>query len=277
VPDEKFAGEKNCVSLLFSFTVHQPSFLFPGFALAGGHVVDTRLKFDFLKQPDNTTCGPTCLHAVYRYHGDILPLEQVIAEAPAFEGGGTLAVMLGCHALRRGYDARIFTFNLRVFDPTWFNAEGKIKEGLLLEEKLKAQIKVKPKEKLQHACQNYIEFLRLGGKVRMEDLTGNLIRRYLRQSIPVLTGLSSTYLYREPREIQATTQPDDILGLPSGHFVVLCGYDSVERTVVVADPFHPNPLSVNYKYEVSLDRVVCSILLGILTYDANLLIVRPKK
>ena len=32
----------------------------------------------------------------------------------------TLAVLLGCHALRRGYEATIYTFNLQVFDPTWF-------------------------------------------------------------------------------------------------------------------------------------------------------------
>lgn len=238
-------------------------------------MVDTRLQFEFLKQPDNTTCGPTCLHAVYRYHGDSMPLTQVIDEAPAFDDGGTLAVMLGCHALRRGYDVRIFTFNLQVFDPTWFNAEGHVQDGLQLEEKLRAQMQIKPKQKLKQACQSYIEYLQLGGKLRMEDLTGNLIRRYLRQSVPVLTGLSSTYLYRERRENSETSQPDDVAGRPSGHFVVLCGYDSIERTVLVADPFHPNPLSLNYKYEVSLDRVVCSIMLGILTYDANLLIVRP--
>lgn len=239
--------------------------------------MDTRLQFEFLQQPDNTTCGPTCLHAVYSYYGDELLLAEVIEEVPAFAEGGTLAVMLGCHALRRGYDVRIFTFNLQVFDPTWFNADGHLLEVPMVEEKLRAQIKAKPEEKLIRACESYIEFLKLGGKLRMEDLTGNLIRRYLKQSIPVLTGLSATYLYRERREISATSLPDDVAGVPSGHFAVLCGYDSIERSILVADPFHPNPLSVNYKYEVSLDRVVCSILLGILTYDANLLIVRPKE
>ncbi|MFO0999494.1 MAG: hypothetical protein U0936_04100 [Planctomycetaceae bacterium] len=239
--------------------------------------MDTRLQFEFLKQPDNTTCGPTCLHAVYSYYGDELPLQEVIDEVPVFADGGTLAVMLGCHALRRGYDARIFTFNLQVFDPTWFNPDGHLLEGLNVDDKLRAQMEAKPKEKLRVACETYIEFMKLGGKIRMEDLTGNLIRRYLKQSIPVLTGLSATYLYRERREIPATSTPDDIAGLPSGHFAVLCGYDSIERSVLVADPFHPNPLSTNYKYEVSLDRVVCSILLGILTYDANLLIVRPRE
>ena len=39
-----------------------------------------RLHLDILPQPDLFTCGPTSLHAVYRYHGDDIPLEQVIAE-----------------------------------------------------------------------------------------------------------------------------------------------------------------------------------------------------
>src|SRR5437762_675447 len=34
-----------------------------------------RLPVETLPQPDETTCGPTCLHAVYRYWGDREPLE----------------------------------------------------------------------------------------------------------------------------------------------------------------------------------------------------------
>lgn len=61
-----------------------------------------RMRFDFkiLPQPDNTTCGPTCLHAVYHHFGERMPLPQVIQEAYSFEGGGTLAVFMGIHALR---------------------------------------------------------------------------------------------------------------------------------------------------------------------------------
>ena len=80
--------------------------------------METRLEFDILPQPDNMTCGPTCLHALYRYYGDELPLETVIEEVESLEGGGTLAVLLACHALRRGYDATIYTYNLKVLDPT---------------------------------------------------------------------------------------------------------------------------------------------------------------
>ena len=64
--------------------------------------------------------------------------------------------------------------------------------------------------------------------------------------------------------------------MPAGHFVVLCGYDRVEKTVLVADPYQPNPLAPGQQYVVSIDRVICAILLGILTYDANLLIIQPR-
>ena len=79
----------------------------------------TILHFDIWPQPDNTTCGPTCLHAVYRYYKDAIALTQVIEEVPTIEGGGTLSVYLAMHALRRGYWTTIIPYNLQIFDPTW--------------------------------------------------------------------------------------------------------------------------------------------------------------
>lgn len=237
--------------------------------------MDKSLHLAILPQPDDTTCGPTCLHAVYDYFDDPLPLAQVIRETPALEEGGTLAVLLGRHALRRGYRATIFTYNLRVFDPTWFRGPLSSRE---LIDKLRAQLEVKrTSAKLTRASQGYIEFLELGGKILMEDLTGALIRRHLEQSLPILTGLSATYLYQCEREIGPRCLPDDIRGYPCGHFVVLCGYRRDDRTVRVADPYIRNPLAGAHYYDVGLDRLVCAIMLGVLTYDANLLILEPNR
>jgi len=234
--------------------------------------VESKLTVEMLSQPDDYTCGPTCLHAVYRYHGDQMPLEKVISEVPRVDGGGTLAVLLACHALRRGYDATIYTYNLQMFDPTWFEpGVPDIREPL----RLQSQFKRSPK--LEVATQGYLEFLDLGGLLRFEDLTSALIRKYLSRSIPVLTGLSATYLHRTAREYEPTNEADDVRGDPEGHFVVLCGYDKETRGVLVADPLETNPVSSNNGYEASIDRVICAILLGILTYDANLLIIEPRK
>lgn len=233
--------------------------------------METRLKFEIQPQPDDVTCGPTCLDAVYSYFGDEIPLEQVIREIPQLEGGGTLAVLMGNHALKRGYEATLYTFDLRVFDPTWFTPEAPH-----LADKLRAQAAAKEDPKLKVATGAYLEFLRLGGRIRMRDLNGALIRHYLRRQIPVLTGLSATYLYGMPREFGPKSDHDDVRGEPAGHFVVLCGYDPTTRDVLLADPLWPNPMASEHYYVQGMDRVLSAIMLGIVTYDSNLLIVRPK-
>ena len=232
-------------------------------------------------QPDETTCGPTCLQAVYGYFGDEVPLRQVIDEVPALSAGGTLAVLLGSHALTRGYRATIYTYNLEVFDPSWFNEvpdetqRDRLANREYLIERLAAQRQHKKWLKLQAASIAYSRFLELGGSIRMRELNSHLIRRFLNKSLPILTGLSSTYLYFTQREIPENCQPDDVRGYPCGHFVVLWDYDRQARTVSVADPYLPNPLGDQHHYEVPLDRLITSILLGVLTYDANLLILEP--
>ena len=234
--------------------------------------METKLDLEILPQPDDITCGPTCLHAVYRYYGEDASLAELIQEIAQVEEGGTLAVMLGRHALARGYEVKIHTNNLQVFDPTWFK-----QEGFPLKERLLAQMAVKTSTKLQQASKVYVDFLELGGEVRMDNFTPALLRKYLAQSIPILTGLSSTYLYNCSREYGPTCEPDDIRGFPVGHFVVLCGYDSTTNNVLVADPYPKNPLGDKHYYEIEVDHVIRAILLGVLTYDANLLIIQPKR
>jgi len=230
-----------------------------------------RLPFNILPQPDEVTCGPTCLQGVYHYFGDDIPLEQVIAEVPAIGGGGTLGALLACHALKRGYTATIYTYKLQLLDPTWL-----IKDGPDIRVKLKAQLECKEDAKLRDASLAYIEFLDLGGKICFRDLNASLIRKYLNRSLPIIAGLSSTYLYLTPREYGPHDEYDDVRGEPAGHFVVLCGYDKKGRKVLVADPYLPNPLGKRQHYAVTIDRVICAILLGVLTYDANLLIIEPR-
>jgi len=230
-------------------------------------------KFKILTQPDDSTCGPTSLHAVYRYFDDEISLEQVIEEVSFLEEGGTLAVMLGCHALKRGYRVRIYSYNLHVFDPTWFRETN---EKIIAN--LQEQLLYKPDPKLHHATQAYIEFLRLGGELKGSDLSLNLLKGYFKQGIPVLTGLSATYLYKCARERvndRNESVYDDVRGYPLGHFVVLCGLSPDREHIVVADPYQENPFYRNNYYEVKINRLLNSIMLGIVTYDANLLVIEP--
>jgi len=230
------------------------------------------LPFDIAPQPDEITCGPTCLQAIYSYYGDPISLDQTIAEVPMLEGGGTLAVLLASHALQRGYRATIYTYKLQLFDPTWIDLSA-----TALADKLRTQASCKNDPKLLVATDAYLQFLELGGQLRARDLNGALIRGFLNQGTPIIAGLSATFLYRSAREFGPNCDYDDVRGEPSGHFVVLHGYDREARTVHVADPLKSNPLTGTHNYTASIDRVINAILLGVLTYDANLLIIQPAK
>jgi hypothetical protein len=227
------------------------------------------LNLEMQPQPNDTTCGPTCLHAVYGYYKDSIALSQVIAEVPALAWGGTWAVYLACHALRRGYRATIYTYNLHLFDPTWCTGRG-----VDLPTRLREQLHYKGADpRLRLATEGYLEYFALGGQLRFQELTTGLIRSHLQRGQPILTGLCSTYLYQCARE--HNDDFDDVRGEPAGHFVVLGGYDRARRKVLVWDPLQDNPRFEGHRYAVPAGRVLGAILLGVLTHDANLMVLEP--
>lgn len=239
------------------------------------------LPLTILPQPNDETCGPTSLHAVYRYWGDDISLDEVIRTAKSLKtagiGRGTLAVMLGTHALTRGYRSTLYTFNLHVFDPTWFDAQGNACPELLADKlERQADAKAVAEPRFRVATESYLEFLRLGGAIRLRDVTSRLISDYIRAGVPVLTGLSATYLYRCAREFGPNDDYDDIRGEPSGHFVVVHGYDPRSRRATIADPLADNPGFEGQRYEVPISRLVPAIVVGVITYDSNLLVVEPR-
>ena len=232
----------------------------------------TALSLAVASQPDDVTCGPTCLHAIYRYLGDDIALPRVLDEVTMLPEGGTLEVFLANHALARGYRATLYSYNLHLFDPTWFAQPPE-----RIAERLRLQAAAKDDEKLRVATAGYLEFLDRGGRLALEDLTPALIRRPLKRGLPVLAGLSATYLYRAMRERPEDCEDDDVAGEPAGHFVVLSGYDRTRREVLVADPFPDNPFAQQGHYSVDIRRLVGAVLLGIATYDASLLIIEPRR
>lgn len=228
-------------------------------------------------QPDDETCGPTCLHAVYNYFGLTLSLTKVIQTLKTLKSGGTLLANIATHALEQGLSATIYAYNLNLFDPTWFDPHNGAVESPYLTAKLTKQLKYFKSHRDREASKAYLGFLSNGGKVRFRDLNNELLDQLFSLKVPIITGLSSTFLYRSARErynnkTKESTY-DDIRGDPCGHFVVLCGMDENKSKVVVADPYRTNPISHDNYYPVNKMRLVNAILLGVLTYDANLLVI----
>ena len=233
--------------------------------------LDIELDVTMQHQPNETTCGPTCLHAVYDYYEDKIALEQVISETRTIDNGGTYAPFLGCHALQRGYAVTLYTWDLMVFDPSWFTPDAPpMIDRLTQQAQLKSDKRIRV---VSHACR---EFLELGGSIRFRDLTAPFLRGILRRSVPMLAGLSSTYLYRMRREYGPNDKQDDLRGEPAGHFVVLSGYHRQDRLVRVSDPYRSNPVSSEVHYWVNINRLISSVLLGNLTFDANILLITQR-
>jgi len=224
-------------------------------------------------QHDGVSCGPTCLHALYRYFGDTIQLHQTMAEVPYLETGGTLAVLLGCHALKQGYHATLHSFNLQVNDPSWFNHNS----GHLID-KLRIQLLRATDTKTLNTTQAYIHFLEMGGVIHFSDVTFDVIRGYIDKGIPLLSGVSGTWLYQNMRDYTSDDNKvvyDEWIGAPTGHFVVIRGYEAANETLHLADPYTPHPLSDGHYYQTSFSHWLHAHLLGIISYDAELLAITP--
>lgn len=222
------------------------------------------------EQPDDVSCGPTCLRQVFDFYQDPVSQDELAQAIPRNPDGGTLAVFLAIAALARGYDATIYSYNLRIFDPSWFD----LAPGDLIA-KLAARRSVVGEPKLIRAIDAYIEFLEHGGTVRFPELSPKLLVSILERGHPILVGLSATYLYRVPRERPHDNTYDDIAGEPAGHYVVVNGYERQGKRFSVCDPARDVPLEGRGHYTVPARRLLNSILLGDVTYDAVLVEIAP--
>ncbi len=219
-------------------------------------------------QPTDTTCGPTCLDGIYNYLNMQIPIKKTIAEVRYLDTGGTMGEALGINALENGLKSTIYTHNLHVFDPTWF----KLSKANLIK-KLKRQCNAPKTLKIRKSSKLYIDYLKLGGKVKFSILDREFLHKLLVERGPLIVGLSATYLYRCERERNDDNEYDDIHGSPQGHFVILAGMSKKGTQVEVYDPMGDNPLSKTSRYKVDTTLFINAILIGAITYDADVIVI----
>lgn len=223
-------------------------------------------------QPDDVTCGPTCLRQLYGFYGDDRPFQSILDATEMNPGGGTLAAFLGLAALRQGYRATLYPFDLRVFDPSWFDLPQRA-----LAAKLGERADAVVDEGVRRSTLAWRAFIEEGGRVEFAELAPELLVDVLDRGHPVLCGLSATWLYRQTRERPDDCEWDDLRGEPTGHFVVICGYSGGGRRFMVRDPSSHVPFSRDGRYVVPAQRLINAILLGDVTQDAVLLELWPGK
>jgi hypothetical protein len=229
-----------------------------------------KLNLHVSKQPDDESCGITCLQAIYDYYSHPTTLDKLKHEIEHWQTGGTVAVNLARHALGHGFKAEIHTYNIKIFDPTWNGLEPK--ELSLKLKKRQRKIRSKKQKKVINF---YLDYLKKGGVLKFDDLNEDLLTSLFKAHHPIICGLSATYLYQNMRET-SDNEEDDIVGQPVGHFVVVTGWDPQTRTVTIQDPLRKNPISDTGTYKLPFTKFSNAVMLGSLTYDENLLVIAKK-
>lgn len=229
-----------------------------------------KLNLHVSKQPDDESCGITCLQAIYDYYAHPTSLDKLKNEIEHWQTGGTVAVNLARHALGRGFSAEIHTYNIKIFDPTWKDLSPKD-----LSRKLNQRARKIRSKKQKMVIGFYQDFLKKGGVLKFDDLDEDLLSRLFKDHKPIICGLSATYLYQHMRETPDNDE-NDIIGQPVGHFVVVTGWDPHTRTVTIQDPLRKNPISDTGTYKLPFTKFSNAVMLGILTYDENLLVIAKK-
>ena len=232
---------------------------------------DHRLAVPPLVQPDDVSCGPTCLAAVLQFHGIETNLTRVRAATPKNADGGTLAPYLARAAMAHGLKVRCHPFAVQVFDPTWWDLPA---------DEVTARLRrrthgLRP-GRLRRVHDAWLAYLEAGGMLSLGELLGGELVAAIDAGHPLICGLSITWLYQEPRERPEDNVDDDIHGSPVGHFVVINGYTDGGATFLITDPWPQPPFDRDGGvYTVSRRRLTQAILLGDATHDAVVVEVLP--
>ena len=144
-------------------------------------------------QPDDLSCGPTCLAQVYRYYGhDKRAVRTVIDETARNPDGGTLAVYLGVSALRNGFGAASTRTTCGSSIPPGGSSPAAIAQAGEA-----APAPGRPaRPKLQRSRAAYIEFLGPRRQGALPELTRELMVRILAAAVTPSSRVGATYLYR---------------------------------------------------------------------------------
>lgn len=238
-------------------------------------------EFEIPKQTDGVSCGPTSLYAVYRHYGLDVTLEQVSKDVERMPNQGTLDAFLGIDALKRGMTATIVSSNIGVLDPSWKGMEGDALAAKL--ESYRNTMNAAGKYTEATVADAYARFVRMGGVLQVMsamptqtcckvNIPCGFTFNKFDENLPAICGLSYTALFHETREDDATNEVTD-MGRPVGQFVVVTGkpcWDYYD----IADPWD-GPRGQHYS--LCYDELDRAILLGTLTNDGGILIVKPKK
>ncbi len=138
------------------------------------------LRVPFFPQPKGVGwCVPACLQMVMAYHGDKVPLQEIVDDIGVTRHGGLDEMHAAIYLLRRGYGVRLLGWH-QGYPASFSKVRGELPAGTFVDWAFRD---VKHPSMYRVACRSYcMEFLDRGGILEprpasVDDLYGALGRR----------------------------------------------------------------------------------------------------
>lgn len=138
------------------------------------------LRVPFFPQPSGVGwCVPACLRMVMAYHGDDVPLKDIVDEIGVTKHGGLDEMHAAIYLLRRGYGVRVLGWHSG-YPASFSRIRGELPADTFIDWAFRD---VKRPSMYRIACRNYgMEFLERGGVIEprptsVDDLYDALARR----------------------------------------------------------------------------------------------------
>lgn len=194
-------------------------------------------------QPTNTSCGPTSASMLLSFYNQDISPEEAIKNIPVVrnkkgEDMGTAGQHIAKWFVDLGYKVDLYSADFQILDLAW----KKLSRQDLLKQLEKAEaIRNVPclgKNWSKIYVTGYIDFLKAGGNLHIEQYISSTLLDKLLQSGPVMTTVNYNVLYGSGRSKNIghlEAESDPINGRLTNHFNVLVGLN--RGKYVVMDPW----------------------------------------
>lgn len=228
-------------------------------------------------QPTNTSCGPTAASILLsHYNQEIVPKDAIkqipVVRSAEGEDMGTAGQHIAQWFNSLGYKVDLYSADFQTLDLTW--RDNKSDELLKCLEEIKdiRDIPAMGKVWSKIYVEGYINFIKAGGKLHIQQYISSKLLDSLLVKGPVMTTVNYNVLYNSGRTKTVghiTTDSDPINGRLMNHFNVLTGIK--DGKYVISDPWKKPG-----HHEVEKELFIASIQAAQMECDNLVIQIEPK-
>lgn len=212
-------------------------------------------------QPSNHTCGQSSIAMLLSFFGKTFTPEEITEIIPVNkndkgEDWGTITQQIATWCISQGFDVEMHTADFQIIDLSWMKLSKDEQLNRMELAKDHREVPSLGKEWSKIYMQSYIDFLNSGGELHIQPrMSVELIEKLLPNS-PIMLCVCYNVLYGCGRSKDTglrESEPDDIEGKITNHFVVIVGKSETDN-YLIADPWRQPGV-----HEIESERLIIAM------------------